>query len=210
MIATEGLKYSYDSDNSFHFPDIYCDANDILLVLGRSGVGKTTLLHLIGGLMPVKEGRITIQGHDLHLMKGSRLDQFRGRKIGIIFQQPHFIEAISVLENLNLARTLAGLHFDSDQAMQILQNLGIAAKAHSNPNRLSQGEKQRLSIARAIVNQPAVILADEPTSALDDHHTKQVFALLRVEAGLLFEAVIVVTHDSRLKNSISNQIMLNH
>ncbi len=208
MIATEGLKYSYDKGESFHFPDIYCDPKDILLLLGRSGVGKTTLLHLIGGLMPVKEGRITVNNQNLHQMTGSVLDRFRGKNIGIVFQQPHFVQSLHALDNLSLARSLAGLPVNQKNSLTILESLGIGNKAYTMTSRLSQGEKQRLSIARAMINSPSVILADEPTSALDDHHTTQVIELLKEQAAKVNAALIVVTHDSRLKDIISNQIIL--
>lgn len=208
MIATEGLKYSYDKGESFHFPDIYCDSNDILLLLGRSGVGKTTLLHLIGGLMPVKEGRITVNNNNLDQMSMSVLDRFRGKNIGIVFQQPHFVQSLHALDNLSLARSLAGLPVNQKDSLAKLESLGIGNKAYTMTSRLSQGEKQRLSIARAMINNPSVILADEPTSALDDHNTTQVIELLKEQAAKVNAALIVVTHDSRLKDIISNQIIL--
>lgn len=208
MIETKGLKYTYDGKRWIEFPDLQCGKNNILLLLGNSGVGKTTLLHLIGGLMPTKDGEITIDGVNLHGLSMSELDRFRGKNIGLIFQQAHFVHSISNLENLTLAQTLAGYSADKDACMSLLEELGIAYKAHENPSNLSQGEKQRLSIARALVNNPKVVLADEPTSALDDDNTQQVLSLLRKQAESINAALIIVTHDARLKSVIPHQITL--
>jgi ABC-type lipoprotein export system ATPase subunit len=209
MIETKDITYSYDNKNILSFPDITCKDNDILLLLGQSGVGKTTLLHLIGGLMQTSSGSILVNGKDMEKLSSSELDHFRGRNIGIIFQQAHFVKSISVIENLLLAQSLAGKDADRQHCQALLDRLGIGYKSNDKPSNLSQGEKQRLSIARAIVNSPQVILADEPTSALDDHNCDAVLKLLEEQAKSIGAALIIVTHDSRLKDRIPNQIILN-
>ncbi|NNF33229.1 MAG: ATP-binding cassette domain-containing protein [Saprospiraceae bacterium] len=209
MIETKDITYSYDNKTVLSFPDIICKDNDILLLLGQSGVGKTTLLHLIGGLMQTSSGSILVNGKDMERMSSSELDHFRGKNIGIIFQQSHFVKSISVIENLLLAQSLAGKDSDKRHCQALLDRLGIGYKANDKPSNLSQGEKQRLSIARAIVNDPKVILADEPTSALDDHNCEEVLKLLEEQAKSIGAALIIVTHDSRLKDRIPHQIILN-
>lgn len=208
MIETKGLKYTYDNKRWIEFPDLQCGENDILLLLGKSGVGKTTLLHLIGGLMPTKQGEITIDGINLHGLSMAELDHFRGKNIGLIFQQAHFVQSINNLENLTLAQSLAGYPPNKEKCLSLMEELGIAYKAYDKPSNLSQGEKQRLSIARALINNPKIILADEPTSALDDDNTQQVIALLRKQAESIHAALIIVTHDARLKSVIPHQITL--
>lgn len=208
MIKTKDITYSYDNKLVLSFPDISCKNNDILLLLGQSGVGKTTLLHLIGGLMQTSSGSILVNGKDMEKMSTSELDHFRGKNIGIIFQQAHFVKSISIIENLLLAQSLAGKDTDKKHCQALLDRLGIGYKANDRPSNLSQGEKQRLSIARAIVNNPMVILADEPTSALDDHNCEEVLQLLEEQAKSIGAALIIVTHDSRLKDRIPYQIIL--
>jgi len=208
MIATQSLAYHYKNGPSFDFPDMECAAREQLLILGQSGVGKSTLLHLLGGLMQPSGGSIIIGGEDITKLSGRSMDQFRGTNIGIIFQQNHFIAALSVVDNLLLAQSLSGVPESKSRCLELLDRLNIGAKAHKNTNSLSQGERQRVAIARAMVNNPKLILADEPTSALDDDNCAEVLSLLSEQAADEGAALIVVTHDGRLKDDISNQIIL--
>lgn len=208
MIKTSDLNYQYDKQNAFSFPDINCGAGEILLILGKSGIGKSTLLNLLGGLMQAKSGEINIDGQDISGMGSAALDKFRGKNIGLIFQKSHFIESISVLDNLLLTQKLAKAQVSSDECLSILQELDIQEKAGSYIRNLSEGEKQRVSIARAIVNKPKLILADEPTSALDDGNCQKVVELLNKQAQKIGAALLIVTHDNRLKELIDNKIEL--
>lgn len=208
MIATNNLSYQYPGGNKIVFPDITCQSNDILLLLGSSGVGKTTLLHLLGGILEIQDGDITIDGQNLSSMSGAQKDQFRGKNIGIIFQQNHFVAALNVLENIYLAQELAGHKLDKNKVLDLLNRLNISHKSQSAIHDLSQGERQRVAIVRALINQPKVILADEPTSALDDQNCFEVLSLLQEQAKALGSALIVVTHDTRLKDKISHQVTL--
>ncbi len=208
MLQSKNLKFAYSNKVSFQFPDIECQAEKTCLLIGRSGVGKTTLLHLLGGLIKPSEGEIYIGESDLSKMSSSSIDLFRGRHIGIIFQKPHFISSISILQNLAYAQTLAGKPQDLQAVRDLLHKLDIEDRASSKPNQLSQGELQRASVARAVLNQPSVILADEPTSALDDESCAQVVDLLSATARDLKAALVIVTHDSRLKDIIPHQIVL--
>ncbi|MEL6133926.1 MAG: ATP-binding cassette domain-containing protein, partial [Bacteroidota bacterium] len=137
------------------------------------------------------------------------LDHFRGRNIGIIFQQAHFVAALTVKENLQLAQKLSGNVIDHDRIIDMLTRLGIANKAHQSTYRLSLGEQQRVAIARALINRPKLLLADEPTSSLDDFHTQEVISLLEEQAHAAGAALIIVTHDNRLKEHFSNSVELN-
>jgi len=208
MLRTENLTYSYDNVEWIEFPDIDCAANTSHLVLGQSGTGKTTFLHLIGGLLQAKGGNIFIKETDMSSLNGPALDKFRGEHIGIIFQQAHFVNSISVLDNLLIAQKFAGQAVDRKRAEDLLTRLNIGQKANSNPRYLSQGEKQRAVIARALINKPTVILADEPTSALDDKNCEEVVKLLEQTADDVGATLIIVTHDNRLMNYFPNQIHL--
>lgn len=208
MIRTTALSYRYPgSPMEFEFPDIFCGNGEALLLTGASGSGKTTLLSLVGGLKKQNSGTIVIDSTNLDALSTSELDKFRGAQIGFVFQQHYFIESISVWQNLALARKVAGKKVGGE-IDELLKELGIAHKAKDLPSKLSVGERQRLAIARALVNEPAVVLADEPTSALDNKNCEAVVNLLMTEAKLKNTSLIVVTHDDRLKQQFSNQISL--
>ncbi|WP_284284529.1 ABC transporter ATP-binding protein [Portibacter lacus] len=202
------MTFSYHSDASFAFPDISCNNGESCLILGKSGVGKTTLLHLLGGLIKPKTGEIIIDGQDITSLSSKNIDQYRGQNIGIVFQKPHFIASINILSNLLLTQKLAGRKQDKNEILAILENLEIKHRAYAKPNTLSQGELQRASVARAVLNKPKVILADEPTSALDDQSCEQVIQLLQKTAVDLDAALLIVTHDGRLKDIVNHQILL--
>lgn len=208
MLRTTGLQYSYDGRHTLSFPDIDCKAGEHWLLLGQSGSGKTTLLHLLGGLLRPKAGTIEVADTDMSALSATRLDRFRGRKIGIIFQTAHFVRALTVEENLMLAQQLAGLRPNRSRIDELLERLNLGHKLYAKPDRLSVGEQQRAAIARAIVNKPDIILADEPTSALDDYNCHKVTQLLEEQARLVGATLLVVTHDGRLKAQFANQISL--
>ncbi len=179
-----------------------------LLVLGSSGVGKSTLLHLLGGLLTIKHGSIELDGQDMTQLANEKLDRFRGEKIGIVFQKNHFIASLSVMENLKVAQYFSNKKEDEAKCMSLLERLNIADKAYKSINTLSEGQKQRVAIARALANNPKLLLADEPTSALDDDNCKEVITLLEEQAEITGAALVIVTHDARLKDIIPNQITL--
>ena len=208
MIKTSDLTYQYPQGPTFSFPDFECHSGDKLLILGKSGIGKSTLLNLLGGLTKAKTGKIFIDDNEVSKYSISKLDAFRGANIGIIFQKNHFISSISVIENLLLTQKLAGIKIDRKRCKQLLEDLGIADKADKKVNNLSEGEKQRVSIARAVVTSPKLILADEPTSALDDENCQKVIDLMETQAKKVGAALLIVTHDNRLKDIIDNQIVL--
>lgn len=208
MIKTENLAYTYPGEQPIRFPDISCEVNEHALILGPSGTGKTTLLHLLGGLLKPSQGTITIGDTKVHDLSGHSLDTFRGKKIGIIFQKPHFIKSLTALENLLLTQTLSGNKNDKKHALSLMERLAIEGKADNLTHTMSVGEQQRLAIARALINKPAIILADEPSSALDDQNCSFMISLLQQVATEENANLIVVTHDSRIKSMISKKINL--
>jgi putative ABC transport system ATP-binding protein len=208
MLETSNLEYAYNGGGTLHFPDIRCAGGEHWLLLGQSGSGKTTLLHLLGGLLSPQKGRIIVGDTDITRLLSHELDRFRGKRIGIIFQQSHFVRSLSVSENLILAQQLAGLPADRGRITGLLEHLNVGHKLHARPDRLSVGEQQRVAIARALINRPSIILADEPTSALDDVNCGEVIRLIEREATEVGATLLVVTHDGRLKEKFSNQIHL--
>lgn len=208
MLKSEALTFHYNSGPDLAFPDIHCKRGEHWLLLGQSGSGKTTLLNLLAGLRTPKSGTILVGDTAINQLSASKLDQFRGQHIGIIFQQSHFIRALTVEENLQLAQKLAGLKIDSNKIKTMLDRLNIGHKLKSKTKDLSVGEQQRVAIARALINEPFVILADEPTSALDDVNTSQVIQLLKEQAQVANATLVIVTHDNRLKVQFEKQIQL--
>ena len=207
MIRTKDLNFKYNDQASFSFPDINLGKDENLLIIGSSGIGKTTLLHLLAGLLESNSGSINLYGQDISKLTQHQIDKFRGQNIGIVFQKPHFVNSLTVKENLQLAQYL-GNKKDQNRIIDILSSLDILDKENKKPKKLSQGEKQRASIAMAIVNSPKLILADEPTSSLDDENCDRVIKLLKKQASEFKAQLIVITHDNRLKKHFKKSIKL--
>jgi len=209
MLKTQGLTFSYSSDQSFIFPDLQSDPQHPLLILGASGQGKTTLLHLLAGLLRPESGTIFIGDTDITQLSTHALDTFRGKNIGLIFQEAHFAASLNVKENLLMAQYFAGVKQQPDRVVQILDRLSLGEKLDQKTYRLSIGQQQRVAIARALINQPQLILADEPTSSLDDPNCYQVVELLEEQALEANATLVIVTHDKRLKDRFPRSITLN-
>ena len=208
MLATQGLGYIYPQGPQLQFPDINCAAGEHWLLIGQSGSGKTTMLQLLAGLRSPTSGQIRVNDTLINDLPSNKLDVFRGQHIGLVFQQHHFVRSLRVWENLALAQRLASKAVDRNRITELLEQLSIGHKFHARPSALSMGEQQRLSIARALVNRPQLILADEPTSSLDDRNADQVLALLQEQASAVNASLLIITHDNRLTSKISQQISL--
>jgi putative ABC transport system ATP-binding protein len=208
MIHSKALNFCYGTNQSFDFPDITCSQGEHLLILGQSGCGKTTLLHLMAGLLRPVKGVIKVGTTDLSNLSEQQLDTFRGNNIGIVFQQSHLIKALTVEENLQAAQYLSGNSQDTNSIKTLLAKLNLEQKLKSKPHHLSIGEQQRVSIARALINDPLLILADEPTSSLDDKNCNEVIDLLLSQSKASNASLIIVTHDVRLKQRFEHQILL--
>ncbi|MEE9371948.1 MAG: ATP-binding cassette domain-containing protein [Saprospiraceae bacterium] len=208
MLSVKGLSYSYDGKSTITFPDFAVKQGDTLLVLGESGSGKTTLLHLLGGIISPQKGKILLKEKDLGSLRDSVLDRFRAEHIGIVFQEAHFIRSINVIENLQFVQKLSGDKVDNTFIKSLLKKVGLDHRMTHKINKLSQGEKQRLNILRAVITKPSLILADEPTSALDDTNCNKVMALLESLTDEVNASLIIVTHDNRLKERFDYKIEL--
>ena len=168
-------------------------ADEVVAVLGRSGSGKSTLLHLIGGLDSPDSGTITVAGESLTGRGVRRLPRIRLRHIGFVFQQFQLIEELSGAENVLLATRLPGAPSGgARRAAELIEQLGLSEVSAHRPHELSGGEQQRFALARALVNDPELVLADEPTGSLDAENGAAVLELLR---GLSGRAVVIVTHE---------------
>jgi putative ABC transport system ATP-binding protein len=207
-LRVQGLVQAFGPRTVLDLPEWTARPGRHSLVVGPSGSGKSTLLHLIAGLLKPTRGRIEVAGEEITALAPAELDAFRGKKIGIVLQRLHLIRALTVRDNLRLAQSLAGLQVDAERVDYLLSELGIAALATARPSRLSEGEAQRLAIARAVINHPAMILADEPTSALDDTNCATMLALLRGQADASGATLLIATHDHRLKPHFDHQLEL--
>jgi putative ABC transport system ATP-binding protein len=208
QILLKDVVHKYDDNTTIYLPNINIKDDDPLLIIGRSGTGKSTMLHILGGLTKPSQGTVSINGEEISKYNQKQLDSFRSKNIGIIFQNSHFLQAVDVLENVCLSQYFGSGKEDKNYAISLLQALGLGRKIYSKTEKLSVGEKQRVAIARALANRPKIILADEPTSALDDENCFKVVDQLRESATLAKAKLIIVTHDGRLKNLFSNQITL--
>jgi putative ABC transport system ATP-binding protein len=178
-----------------------------LLIIGQSGSGKTSLLNAIGGLQKPSAGKVWINETDIYQLSSKKLDFFRGRNIGFVFQQPHFITSLDVESNLKFAQYFVGKK-DVMVIHKLLDQVGLLHRKKSRIHELSEGEKQRISIIRAVINSPSIILADEPTSALDDNSCEKILELINSIAVENNAKLIIVTHDQRLKDKYSQKLNL--
>lgn len=199
MISLQNCVHTYNRKTVVNLPNIQLESGDNLLVTGLSGSGKSTLLHILAGILNPTQGNFHINGTDILSLSESERDRFRGKHIGIVYQQMHLIQSLTVADNIRIARYMAGLKPDQKRIKAICKTLDINKKLKGYPDELSQGQKQRVAIARAVVNDPVLLLADEPTSSLDDLRSENVINLLKESAAISGASLIVSTHDSRVK-----------
>jgi putative ABC transport system ATP-binding protein len=206
MLVIEQLRFGYSANTVLEIPQWHLPQGEHCLVLGASGCGKTTLLHLIAGLLTPQQGEIWIAGHRLSTLRQHERDRFRGQHIGIVFQQLHLISALTVMENLFLTQRLAQMPRDKQRIQDMLSALDLEEYAHHYPTMLSQGQAQRVALARAVLNRPCLLLADEPTAHLDDTNCLHVLSLLKQHAQQA--SLVIATHDQRLKHAFQSQPIL--
>lgn len=177
--------------------DMVIQEGDRLAIVGESGVGKSTLLHILGTLDRPGSGRLFYQGKDLSVLRDDDLSQFRNREIGFVFQSHYLLPDFSALENIMLPALIGGWVWERsrESAMRLLEEVGLKDRATHRPGKLSGGEQQRVAVARALILEPKVIMADEPTGDLDPHTAGEVESLLlrlNEERGV---ALVVATHN---------------
>lgn len=200
MIKLEGITKSFGSLQVLKGIDLEINKGEIVSIVGPSGAGKTTLLQIMGTLDEPDAGTVQIDGTVVSRMKEKELSAFRNKNIGFVFQFHQLLPEFTALENVMIPGLIAGVSSKevNDRAMKILDFMGLVDRASHKPNELSGGEKQRVAVARALINDPAVILADEPSGSLDTHNKEdlhQLFFDLRDRLGQTF---VIVTHDEGL------------
>ena len=200
MIKLEGITKSFGSLQVLKGIDLEINKGEIISIVGPSGAGKTTLLQIMGTLDEPDAGVVQIDGTVVSRMKEKELSAFRNKNIGFVFQFHQLLPEFTALENVMIPALIAGVASKEahERAMKILDFMGLVDRASHKPNELSGGEKQRVAVARALINDPAVILADEPSGSLDTHNKEdlhQLFFDLRDRLGQTF---VIVTHDEGL------------
>ena len=200
MIKLEGITKSFGSLQVLKGIDLEINKGEIVSIVGPSGAGKTTLLQIMVTLDEPDAGTVQIDGTVVSRMKEKELSAFRNKNIGFVFQFHQLLPEFTALENVMIPALIAGVSSKeaNDRATKILDFMGLVDRASHKPNELSGGEKQRVAVARALINDPAVILADEPSGSLDTHNKEdlhQLFFDLRDRLGQTF---VIVTHDEGL------------
>lgn len=173
---------------------------EIVSIVGSSGAGKSTLLHILGTLDRPDSGTLELHDTPLHELKGNKLAAFRNRHMGFVFQFHHLLPEFSALENICIPAWIAGTSKKeaAEKATVLLEKLGLAGRGHHRPTELSGGEQQRVAVARALINQPALVLADEPTGNLDSHHARELHELFLQLRDDLGNSFLIVTHNQEL------------
>lgn len=208
MIKLEGITKSFGSLQVLKGIDLEINKSEIVSIVGPSGAGKTTLLQIMGTLDGPDAGTVEIDGTVVSRMKEKELSAFRNKNIGFVFQFHQLLPEFTALENVMIPAFIAGVSSKeaNDRAVKILEFMGLADRASHKPNELSGGEKQRVAVARALINDPAVILADEPSGSLDTQNKEdlhQLFFDLRDRLGQTF---VIVTHDEGLAKIIDRTV----
>lgn len=210
MIDIKGITKKFGSLQVLKGIDLHINKGEILSIIGPSGAGKTTLLQIIGTLDRADTGQVVIDGTNVSQLGKKKLSDFRNRHIGFVFQFHQLLPEFTALENIMIPAFIAGTSRSEarDKAMRLLQFMGLEQRASHKPAQLSGGEKQRIAVARALINNPDVILADEPSGSLDTKNKQelhQLFFDLRDRMGQTF---VIVTHDEQLASITDRTIHL--
>ncbi|HWD55447.1 MAG TPA: ABC transporter ATP-binding protein [Acidimicrobiales bacterium] len=212
-LVVDKVRKTFEAENApvraLRGANLVLPAGDFIALMGPSGCGKSTLLNLIAGLDVADEGTITVAGEQVTGRTEDELSQMRRRHIGIVFQFFNLLEGMTVLENVALPAVIAGRKrkMAESRARDLLDLLGIGDKASTVPGMLSGGQRQRLAIARALANEPTLLLADEPTGALDSEGGQEVIELLsRLHAG--GQTILLVTHDSGVASAAARIVRM--
>lgn len=200
MIHATGITKSFGSLQVLKGIDLTIKKGEFVSIIGASGAGKTTLLQIIGSLDKANNGTVVVDGVTLNNLSDKELASFRNKHIGFVFQFHQLLPEFTALENVCIPAFIAGVKKTEAEvrAKEWLSKLGLAERIHHKPNELSGGEKQRVAVARALINQPSLILADEPSGSLDSANKKELHSLLRKLCNEYGLTILLVTHDNEL------------
>ncbi|WP_300229647.1 ABC transporter ATP-binding protein [uncultured Bacteroides sp.] len=208
MIQIEGITKSFAQLQVLKGIDLSIDKGEVVSIVGPSGAGKTTLLQIIGTLDRADSGKVIINGTDVSRMNGKELSAFRNREIGFVFQFHQLLPEFTALENVTIPALIKGVPASEarKQAMDMLGFLGLSERASHKPAELSGGEKQRVAVARALINSPSVVLADEPSGSLDTKNKEELHNLFFELRDKLGQTFVIVTHDEGLASQTDRTI----
>ena len=208
MIQGRNIQKSYNKLQVLKGVSFEVQRGEIAAIVGPSGAGKSTLLHIIGTIDKPDAGDVIFNNINLSTLSSSELAAFRNRNIGFIFQFHHLLPEFTALENVCIPAFIAktSKHDAEKRAIELLNTLGLGARIHHKPNELSGGEQQRVAVARALINNPAVILADEPSGNLDSHNAKELHQFFFELRDLYNQTFIIVTHNDELANMANRKL----
>lgn len=202
MIEIKNLKKNYGTLEVLKGVDLSIQKGEVVSIVGASGAGKSTLLQILGTLDRPDSGTITFDGQDIFKLNASNLNKFRNQKIGFVFQFHNLLPEFTALENVMMPALIAGTP-QSDakkRALELMTLLNVETRHHHSPSELSGGEQQRMAVARALMNNPAIILADEPSGNLDSHHAEELHQLFFQLRTQMQQTFVIVTHNEKLAN----------
>ena len=212
ILRTENLVKTYGKgDNAFNALDgvsMSVEQGEFVAIVGQSGSGKSTLMHMLGGVDRPTSGRIFIDGNEINALDNDKLAIFRRRQIGIVYQFYNLIPILTAEENITLPIQLDGKSVDKDRLNDVMARLGIIEKRNNLPNQLSGGQQQRVSIARAIINNPAILLADEPTGNLDSKSTDDIVSILKMTNKTYHQTILMITHNLEIAKEADRIIQI--
>jgi lipoprotein-releasing system ATP-binding protein len=211
VLVAKDIYKTYQDGNQLtevlHGVDFEVNAGEAVAIVGSSGSGKSTLLHILGGLDEANKGEVNIDGQAIAGLSSKQLAKLRNQKLGFIYQFHHLLGEFSAIENVAMPLLIAGMAKKTamQKAQALLERVGLGHRLEHRPSELSGGERQRTAIARALVNEPSLVLADEPTGNLDSHSTESIYQLILELNRDLNTAFVVVTHDLALAAKFSRQ-----
>ena len=198
MLISENISFSIDGQKLFSNINFKIETGKDLLITGPSGIGKTTLLSILSGLQKPTHGNVLYNDINLYNLAENKIDEFRGKQLGIIFQNFNLINTFTIKQNLQLVNTALNKK-DNNHIYELLKRVGLADKSHIKVSNLSIGEKQRVAVARAFIGKPKWIFCDEPTSSLDDKNTAIIINLIKEESLRCKASLVLITHDKRIQ-----------
>ena len=200
MLTAKNIKKKYAQVEVLKGVDLTINGGEIVCIVGSSGAGKSTLLHILGTLDAPDSGELFLNNIPMHTLKGKKLADFRNHHIGFVFQFHHLLPEFTALENVCIPSWIAGnsKKQTEQQAIQLLETLGLKERVHNKPGQLSGGEQQRVAVARALINKPDIVFADEPTGNLDSVHAKELHELFVNLRNQFKQTFLIVTHNEEM------------
>ena len=200
MLEAKGIEKFYGKLQVLKGVDLTINKGEIVSIVGSSGAGKSTLLHILGTLDTPDKGEVFLHGERSDLLKGNKLAKFRNKNIGFVFQFHHLLPEFTALENVCIPGWISGnkRKETENKASELLQTLGLTDRLHNKPHQLSGGEQQRVAVARALINDPAIVLADEPTGNLDSANGRELYKLFLDLKERFQQTFLIVTHNEEL------------